>query len=274
MLLPGPEHLHAPFWTDLQKYIAIEEPTPVDRCLGRNHLVKREGGGFDMQDFILQSCEAYTSLTGQNLKEAVSPYVADGSWCETDCSSRGQLEGSASKVLMKLLWLARLARPDLMKGICDLTRRVTCWSRVDDERLYRLVCYLWSTRTHQIFGQIPDPVENLRLILYTDADHASGIDFTQSTSGTYLCIEGPSSFCPLSWMSKKQTSTSRSTTEADFVSLAAGLFDALPTLDFADKLLGKDLQLECRQDNSAVISIVHRGYSPKLRHVTNVVRRI
>ena len=120
VLLPGPEHLHAPFWTDLQKYIAIEEPTPVDGCLGRNHLVKREGGGFDMQDFILQSCEAYTSLTGQNLKEAVSRYVADGSWCETDCSSQGQLEGSASKVLMKLPWLARLARPDLMKGICDL----------------------------------------------------------------------------------------------------------------------------------------------------------
>ena len=276
VLLSGPEHLHSQFWTELQKYIAIEEPAPVDRCLGRKHLVKREGGvttiAFDMEDFILQSCEAYTSLTGKTLKEANSPYVADGSLVETDWDTKGQLEGSASKVLMKLLWLARLARPDLMKGICDLTRRVTCWSRADDKRLYRLVCYLWSTKTHKLFGQIADPVENLRLVLYTDADHASGIDFVQSTSGGYLCIEGPSSFWPLSWMSKKQTSTSRSTTEAEIVSLAAGLFDALPTLDFADKLLGKDLQLECRQDNSAVISIVHLGYSPKLRHVTKTHR--
>ena len=173
---------------------------------------------------------------------------------------------------MKLLWLARLARPDLMKGICDWTRRVICWSRADDKRLYRLVCCLWSTRTHKLFGQIADPVEDLRLVLHTDADHATGIDFTQSTSGGYLCIEGPSSFWPLSWMSKKQTSTSRSTTEAEIFSLAAGLFDALPTLDFADKLLGRDLQLECRQDNSAVISIVHLGYSPKLRHVTKTHR--
>ena len=276
VLLSGPEHLHSQFWTELQKYIAIEEPAPVDRCLGRKHLVKREGGvttiAFDMEDFILQSCEAYTSLTGKTLKEANSPYVADGSLVETDWDTKGQLEGSASKVLMKLLWLARLARPDLMKGICDLTRRVTCWSRADDKRLYRLVCYLWSTKTHKLFGQIADPVENLRVVLYTDADHASGIDFIQSTSGGYLCIEGPSSFWPLSWMSKKQTSTSRSTTEAEIVSLAAGLFDALPTLDFADKLLGKDLQLECRQDNSAVISIVHLGYSPKLRHVTKTHR--
>ena len=84
--------------------------------------------------------------------------------------------------------------------------------------------------------------------------------------------EGPSSFWPLSWMSKKQTSTSRSATEPEIVSLAAGLFDALPTLDFADKLLGRDLQLECRQDNSAAISIVHLGCSPKLRHVTKTHR--
>lgn len=73
-------------------------------------------------------------------------------------------------------------------------------------------------------------------------------------------------------MSKKQTSTSRSSTEAEIVSLATGLFDAIPALDFADNLLGRDLQLECRQDNSAVISIVHRGYSPKLRRVTKAHR--
>ena len=182
------------------------------------------------------------------------------------------MEGSASKILMKLLWLARLSRPDLMKGISDLTRRVTCWSRADDKRLYRLVCYLWSTRTHKLFGRIADPVENLRLVLYTDADHSSGIEFTQSTSGTLLCIEGPSSFGPRSWMSKKQTSTSRSTTEAEIVSLATGRCDAIPTLDFAEKLLGKELKLECRQDNSAVISIVHLGYSPKLRHVSKTHR--
>jgi len=66
VLLSGPEHLHAPFWTELQKQIAIEEPAPVDRCLGRKHVVKREGGvttiAFDMEDFIMQSCEAYAQM--------------------------------------------------------------------------------------------------------------------------------------------------------------------------------------------------------------------
>ena len=43
VLLSGPEHLHSQFWDRASKYIAMEEPAPVDRCLGRKHLVKREG---------------------------------------------------------------------------------------------------------------------------------------------------------------------------------------------------------------------------------------
>lgn len=69
-------------------------------------------------------------------------------------------------------------------------------------------------------------------------------------------------------MRKKQTSPTRSRTEAEIVSLATGLFDAIPSLDFADKHFGKDLQLECRQDDSAFLSIVHLVFSPRLRHVT------
>ena len=59
MLLSGPESLHAPFWTELQKHVAIEEPAPADRRPGRKHLVKREDGettiALDMGDFIMQS---------------------------------------------------------------------------------------------------------------------------------------------------------------------------------------------------------------------------
>lgn len=75
-LLPGPESLRAPFWAALQKHVALEE---LHRCFGGNH--------YCIRHFIMQSCEAYISLTGQNVKEAVSPYVADGKVCETDCTA-------------------------------------------------------------------------------------------------------------------------------------------------------------------------------------------
>ena len=89
----------------------------------------------DMSDYCRNSCELYKQLSGRKLKEATTPFVAERSLLVSDWESRGQLAESASRVLMKSLWLARLARPDVMKPLSDLTRRVTCWSAADDKRL-------------------------------------------------------------------------------------------------------------------------------------------
>ena len=71
---------------------------------------------------------------------------------------------------MKLLWLARLARPDLLKPIGDLATHVQKWSRNDDKKLYRLVCYLNSTKHYKLKGRVKDPLSACRLRLYVDAD--------------------------------------------------------------------------------------------------------
>ena len=50
-----------------------------------------------------------------------------------------------------------------------------------------------------------------------------------------MCIFGSRTFVPVSWMCKKQTSVSHSSTESDIVSLDAGLrMDGLPALDLWD----------------------------------------
>ena len=191
----------------------------------------------------------------------------------SDWESRGQLAESASRVLMKSLWLARLARPDVMKPLSDLTRRVTCWSAADDKRLYRLMCYLYATPSRSIIHSMGDSPGDLKLSLYTDADHASDVEHAHSTSGMLLCLEGEQTFWPLCWGSRKQTATSRSTTEAEIISLSSGVFgEALPMQEFMEKVLGREVTLQWHQDKSAVIQIVHAGYSPKLRHVSKTHR--
>ena len=45
----------------------------------------------------------------------------------------------------------------------------------------------------------------------------------KSTSGGTLCVFGCHTFVPISWMCKKQTSVSHSSTEAELISLFAGL---------------------------------------------------
>ena len=67
----------------------------------------------------------------------------------------------------------------------------------------------------------------------------SGLDFlgdledSKTTSGGTLCVFGSHTFVPKSWMCKKQTSVSHSSTESEIISLDTGLrLDGLPALEF------------------------------------------
>lgn len=52
------------------------------------------------------------------------------------------------------------------------------------------------------------------------------------------------------------------------ISLAHGVFDALPVLEFVEEVFKREVELVCVQDNSAIITICGQGFSPKLRHVS------
>ena len=46
---------------------------------------------------------------------------------------------------MKLMWLGRISRPDIMVAITILARHFTRWSANDDKRAARLVGYIAAT---------------------------------------------------------------------------------------------------------------------------------
>ena len=71
-----------------------------------------------------------------------------------------------------------------------------------------------------------------RLGLFQDSDFAGDFEDSKSTSGGTLCIFGSHTFVPISWMCKKQTSVSHSSTDSEIISLDAGLrLDGIPALD-------------------------------------------
>jgi len=122
-------------------------------------------------------------------------------------------------------------------------------------------------------GHIRDDPSALHLSLYTDADHASGIEDVKSTSGMFLTLEGPDSFWPLCWGSKHKGATARSTCEAEIISLDSAVFgEAVPMQDLFDLVLNRPISLVCQQDNASVIQMVHGGYSARLRHLKKVHR--
>ena len=61
------------------------------------------------------------------------------------------------------------------------------------------------------------------------------LEDSKSTSGGLLCIFRSHTFVPISWMCKKHTSVSHSSTQDEIISLDAGLrMDGIPALDLWD----------------------------------------
>ena len=77
-----------------------------------------------------------------------------------------------------------------------------------------------------------------RLGLFQDSDFVGDLEDSKSTSGGTLCVFGSHTFVPMSWMCKKHTSVSHSSTESEIISLDAGLrLDGIPVLDIRDLIV-------------------------------------
>ena len=152
-----------------------------------------------------------------------------------------------------------------------------------------------------------------------DSDFAGDLEDSKSTSGGTLCIFGSHTFVPISWMCKKQTAVSHSSTESEIISLDTGLrLDGLPALELWDLIVSvlgnvscvsdksgqpdndvdkhhksqkkvnvtenidsvpsnvnssrQEALLYVFEDNEAVIKMIIKGRSPKMRHVSRTHR--
>ena len=87
-------------------------------------------------------------------------------------------------------------------------------------------------------GKFGDTAANIELSLYADADFAGDGDDAKSTSGNFLVLTGPNNtYFPSTWSSTKQTSTSRSTTESEVVSLASRVFTEATPASYGHQFL-------------------------------------
>jgi len=164
-----------------------------------------------------------------------------------------------------------LARPDLLRPITALAIKVTKWSANCDRMLHRLMQYMHRSADYLMLGWANDAPDDVYLELFVDANFAGDKEDAKSTSGGWLVLKGPNTCFPLAWISRKQTSTARSTTESEVIALAHSLFqEAIPIHALFRTALGRDLVLKIREDNQATIKVVQKGYSAKLRHIGRV----
>ena len=69
-----------------------------------------------MRSYAAQLIAFYCETTGispDKLRRVPSPAIPENQATDSELHSEGELHGSASRVLMRALWLSRLARPDI-----------------------------------------------------------------------------------------------------------------------------------------------------------------
>ena len=138
-------------------------------------------------------------------------------------------------MVLTCLNLARIGRPDILWSVNKLVGAFSKWTKACDKRLARLISYIHHTCEFRQCCFVGNTTQQCRLGLFQDSDFAGDLEDSKSTSGGLLCIFGSQTFVPISWMCKKQTSVSHSSTEAEVISLDAGLrMDGIPALDLWD----------------------------------------
>ncbi|CAE7264193.1 FAD4L1, partial [Symbiodinium sp. CCMP2592] len=231
-------------------------------------------GGKESQEFPSNWFFEYkiTGTTPDKLRRVNTPCIAESSMTDEDISAQGELHDSASRILMRCLWLARLCRADIAFAVTRLASRVTRWTAWEDRQVLRLVSYIHHTRDVCMNASCSwDAAPELRV--YTDADFAACPYTSRSTSGIVVHIGTGQHAFPVMWQSRKQTSVARSTPEAEMISMASAMFSEVINLQtFLQSAFKSTVPIIFFQDNETVLAILKSGYSPKLRHLGRVHR--
>ena len=194
-----------------------------------------------MHGFMEQCVERYLELAGvspDSLRNAATPGLDDHTFTAEDWTSAGKLAPIAAKILMKVLYAARMYRYDLLHAVNSLARDVTRWCRACDKKLHRLMAYIQHTKDYVLQSAIGDKLHDCAIMLYTDADFAGNLRDSKSTTGVYMALVGPHTFAPFGAISKSQSAVSHSSTEAEVIALDHGIrVEGLPAQEFWDTVM-------------------------------------
>ena len=270
LVVAGPQESVPMFWQMLSQYITVDTMEEPGRYLGRDHLIFEFGGRqiyMSMCDYAVSSYQLYEDQFGKKLKVYETTFVSEATLTPQGYEEPGQLSGKAAQLLMKLLWLARLSRPDISFAITSLASHIARWTRNHDLMLYRLLGYVKGSVDLGVLGTISANHSIPRLDLFADADLAGDPMTMKSHSGHYVIIQDDHGTAfPIYWGAKKQACVSRSTTEAEIVSASVLVFEeGVPIKTVIELVLGGEVTTTLREDNSAVMTILQNGFSPKLK---------
>ena len=182
----------------------------------------------------VERCCELANKTIEQLYKVSTPCLADHHFKKEELETVGELSNVSSQNFLKCLYFSLIRRLHILWSVNKLARAVTNWTGACDKRLARLISHIHHTSDHRQYSHVGNAAQHCRLGLFEDSDSAGDLENSKSTSGGILfsCLEVEQF---VSWMCKKQTSVSHSSTESEALSSHAGLrIDGIPALDLWD----------------------------------------
>jgi hypothetical protein len=281
LLMTAPPSQERTLWKALEARVNFDdEPAELAKFLGAHHKLSTAAGvttgRVQMREFLLDAVDRFKEESGEkSLSGARTPYLPEN-FSPKGGEDPGVFAKSCSSHLMKLLFAARLARPDILVAINRLASKVTSWNLSHDRALRRLMQYVQQSVDLELVSQLSsEDLQTAVLVMSPDSDLASDLESTKSTSGLWLELrsEDGKRCWPLAWRSKRQGSTASSTCEAEMIALATALkAEVLPMMELLEAALGRPIKLVCLEDNTQCIQAAETGYSAALRHLPRTER--
>ena len=185
-----------------------------------------------MRRTALRDIANLQTLSTQQSHKVATPCIDDHQSKEEEMGSVGELLMLCAQNVLKCMYLARIGSLDILWSVNKLARSIRKWTRACDTLLARLNSCIHHTCEYKQYCYVGNTAKQCRLGLSQDSDFAGDLEDSKSTTDGILCIFGSHTFVPISWMCKKQTSVSHSSTEAEIILLDAGLrMDGIPLLD-------------------------------------------
>lgn len=161
----------------------------------------------EMFGFVQQCIDQYCQLAKINETDIPlyqTPSIDDHMLTPEDMIAKGKLHDVCSRIVLKIVWCIRRAKPDTYWAVRSLARELSKWTVACDKRLLRFVGYLRWSKYQSLQMIVGNEPKDCVIMYFADADFGSSLKDFKSTSGGYMMFLGPQAFVPLAWLCKKQ----------------------------------------------------------------------
>lgn len=176
-------------------------------------------------------------------------------------NSDPKLENKCRQILGSLMYAVLCTRPDLCPSVAYLSRFQNCANEALLKALKRVLRYVNATLDLKLTF---NSNESTDLIGYVDSDWGSDINDRKSTSGYVFKLFN----CPIMWSSRKQSTVSLSSSEAELKALSSAVVEACWLKNILKDFEISVCPITIFVDNQAAISIGNNPENNKrVKHV-------